>query len=312
MQEKIDWYQEVVDLEPTSKLFFPLAKMVAENDVPRAVDTLQRGLEKHPEFIEARLYFIELLHNNKDKEDYGARLKTQLSVLSPMLMRYAGFWQAWGGSFMEEGQELSSNDKGLAVAFMGAMFENKNISLTDIFSAGLQAVMGSEANFIKPCAAPTSPSVTKNPPSISKKPTLVLKNVSQSIVKPLAVSEADNSEADNDDNEEQFSLRTRSMAEVLAEQGDYSSALEIYQELLQASDSEEEKQDLQSRMATLQGMSGAHQGTDSRLAAKDTPSAVATSPTDASKENKVSSPGKERVISVLASLADRLESRAHS
>ncbi len=315
MQEKIDWYQEVVDLEPSSKLFFPLAKMVAESDIPRAVETLQSGLDKHPEFIEARLFFVELLHKNKNTEDYGTRLKTQLGILSPMLMRYAGFWQAWGDSFLAETGELASNDKGLAVAFMGAMFENKNISVTDIFSAGLQAVMGKEFNpSTAPVASATPAQIDSELKSeLPKKSNVALKNVPQVDAAAFMASQnTDNADLEGDESEEQFSLRTRSMAEVLAEQGDYSSALEIYNELVQVSENEEEKQDLESRIVTLRNMSGGHGESGARMAAKETPAPVTSQEAGEAKENKVSSPGKERVISVLATLADRLENRVQS
>ncbi len=335
MQEKIDWYQEVIDLEPSSKLFFPLAKMLAGSDIPRAVDTLQRGLEKHPEFIEARFYFIELLHKNKETEDYAARLKTQLSMLSPMLMRYAGFWQAWGNSILDESQDLSSDDRGLAVAFMAAMFEDESISLTDIFSAGLRTVLGKEANQVSGAQVNEIPvqeteplkgkdsdetsleSVPQEDLSVPQEDLNVPQkdvNVAQKDIASVAASVVESIDAVAEESEEQFSLRTRSMAEVLAEQGDYTSALEIYRELVQAATTEEEKQDLLSRIVTLSGMSGGHSGHSdqgSRIAAK----AVSTSQvsgTIEAKDGKVSSPGKERVISVLATLADRLESRAHS
>ncbi len=340
MQEKIDWYQEVVDLEPSSKLFFPLAKMVAEQDVSRAVETLQRGLDRHPEFIEARLFFVELLHKYRDKEDYRTRLETQLSILSPMLMRYAGFWQAWGSTLAEKDK---STDKGLAISFMGALFENSALSMTEIFSAGLQAVMSKAAPTgvspavavpevqalspeVEPTQAPPAPeaisvSAAQAVKSVTKKPKISLKVVSvpaktakveqpaqqaTPAVAPVTTmpAPADITDAEHDEHEEQFSLRTRSMAEVLAEQGDYMSAIEIYNELVQHAESEDERNDLQARIASLNHLC------ETGGSVKD--ASLASNEVAENKGAKASSPGKERVISVLESLADRLENRVHS
>ncbi len=380
MQNKIDWYQEVVDLEPSSKLFFPLAKMVAESDVPRAVTTLQSGLERHPEFIEARLFYVELLHKNKEQEDYAARLETQLAVLSPLMMRYAGFWQAWGNILSEKDK---SSDTGLAVSFMGALFENGALSMADIFSAGLQAVVArggtglaetAQAVSIPSASAVASPAVsapaseapvtpastvasvpasesaptavlTPDPispsesvapeltpeptptpevtpapeamsvtaaqavKSVTKKPKISLK-VTQLSVPKVAPDTASAMVKDgktalgveHEESDEPFSLRTRSMAEVLAEQGDYAAAQEIYTELLHAAESAEEKDELQSKIAQLQSI------TESGNETKNAPAPKVADTKDA----KATPPGNERMISALESLAERLENRAHS
>ena len=93
--------------------------------------------------------------------------------------------------------------------------------------------------------------------------------------------------------QETFSIRTRSMAEVLAEQGDIQGALEIYQELAQTAEGAE-KDELSQRIITLQARLGG---------------AV---PTPAVEEAPAKAPtGKEQVLSVLTSLAKGLENRAH-
>ena len=96
-----------------------------------------------------------------------------------------------------------------------------------------------------------------------------------------------------DAHQETFSIRTRSMAEVLAEQGDIQGALEIYQELEQAADGFE-KNELAQRIITLQARLGG------------------SVPTPAVEEIPAKAPtGKEQVLSVLTSLAKALENRAH-
>lgn len=92
MTEKIEWYKEVLELEPNSKVFFPLARMLAEEQrYDEAVEVLEHGLERHSEFLEARLFFIELLF----KTGRETACTVQVNKLSKMFAAYAGFWQAW-------------------------------------------------------------------------------------------------------------------------------------------------------------------------------------------------------------------------
>ena len=63
MTPKIEWFQEILEQEPSSRVFFPLAKLLFESgDVTKALETLRHGLEHHPDFLEARLFLIHLLH----------------------------------------------------------------------------------------------------------------------------------------------------------------------------------------------------------------------------------------------------------
>ena len=48
MTEKIQWYKEVLELEPNSKVFFPLARLlVEEGHLDEAVAVLEQGLARH-------------------------------------------------------------------------------------------------------------------------------------------------------------------------------------------------------------------------------------------------------------------------
>ena len=45
MMEKIEWYQEVLKLDPDSKVFFPLAKLLRDSQQPdKAIEVLRAGL----------------------------------------------------------------------------------------------------------------------------------------------------------------------------------------------------------------------------------------------------------------------------
>ena len=100
-----------------------------------------------------------------------------------------------------------------------------------------------------------------------------------------------------DENPEEPTLRTRSMADVLAEQGDIVGALEIYQELEAAAPTLEEARELHDSVAALV----------SRMAGNST---------EPGEQTEIGEPsygdvgGQNQLMSLLESLADRLEARA--
>lgn len=91
-----------------------------------------------------------------------------------------------------------------------------------------------------------------------------------------------------------LSLRTRSMAEVLAEQGDLQGALDIYTELAATAAGSSEQEVLQQRIAMLR----------TQLEGAAVEDLVPPSPDMAA--------GKDKLISMLEALAERVEARAQS
>lgn len=306
MKAKIEWYQEVLELEPSSKVFFPLARLLAENgQSDDAIATLRQGLDRHPEFIEARLFLIELLHaSHRDDLRDG-----EVGKLARLLGAYPGFWDAWSAC-------LAAGDKGrdtaLALAFLAASFRSGPqgaLSWTAVIEHGLRAMLGGNGAQAAP-AMPTSPSpsraaaapsVSPSAPSdsgISEAPDFeALQDVPEvrggfTVTAASGAAEAQDAQ---DEEEEHFSLRTRSMAQVLAEQGDLKGALDIYEELLAASGSDEERADITGVIQELTNrLKSAGEGSQRQQA------------TDEGQPLQ----GKHKLIHMLESLAERLEARA--
>ena len=352
MSEKIEWYKEVLALEPNSKIFFPLARMLAdEARYDEALDVLGNGLERHGEFLEARLFFIELLYKAGRQADCAA----QIERLQSMFSGYAGFWQAWAACLATSSDAHS--DTASVLRLLAAYFLHGPISLHKVLDDGLDRLLGDtplpsrdgagnaalaangeegeplsaatddademdgagetlttdtalEASLEEPDALPEESEVS------SEEPHAVLKESDEDFNPDAAMSdeaalpesphislgemvEASGSEEpaniENEENEEQFTLRTRSMAEVLAEQGDIKGALDIYQELAAVAVSPEESADLKLRMNTLR----------SRLDNVHEPEMD-----QAASQEDVGSDGKNRLISMLEALAERVEARA--
>ncbi len=306
MKEKIEWYQEVLELEPNSKVFFPLARLLAQTgQIEDALNTLQHGIARHPEFIEARLYYIELLYGHGRMP----QCQEQVDQLSGLFSGYAGFWEAWGACLASSGK---GRDVALALTFLAASFQNSNLTLAQVMELGLQSVLGRKEQ-VAPAAAraaspaeldsaPEASAVSSTPPTVPPLAELVQSLPAESQAVRLAdLAEQARRVAVRDvpqvgDGEERFSLRTRSMAEVLAEQGDFKGALEIYQELALTASTSEETVDLQHRISTLTARLGAAQ--------------EETVPQEEVSLPEASAPGKDRLLSLLETLADRLETRA--
>lgn len=293
MKEKIDWYQEVLELEPGSKVFFPLARLLAEaGQIEKAVRTLRLGLDRHPEFMEARLYFIDLLFKIGEAD----LCNEQLESLAPLFARYAGFWQAWS----KTAGKGAYDDSNIALAFLAAVFRHGPLTLGEVLARGLRDVQGEDLSGGTLERAPVrgareGASAAAPPRDSSSGPGssfASLRAASSSGPEGAAIQEGDGETEEQE--EERFSLRTRSMAEVLAEQGDFVGALEIYRELEAAAASPEEAAELQHRISRLTALLGAAQEQSPALE-----SAVETQS------------GKHRVLSVLEALAERLETRVH-
>lgn len=294
MKQKIEWYREVLELEPGSRVFFPLAKLLAaDGQTAEAVNTLRQGLLRHQDHVEARLLLVELLHLQSDEES----LCKEIERLGGLFSLYPGFWKAWS-------EVLACNpafhDAALAMRFFSAALQGKSINWAGIIEQGLQAMMGEAASTFSPALTPHYQAVSE--PAVSNIAGGVppfTDSPSQASLPPLVSADADDNETaaqggnDDDDTEEAFSLRTRSMAEVLAEQGDIAGALDIYHELVQ-NVSDEEKNSLAARIEELSTrMNGS-------ASAEDKSDAVAPAPGGESK----------RLVSLLESLAQRLEDRA--
>ncbi|MFT3958143.1 MAG: tetratricopeptide repeat protein [Desulfovibrio sp.] len=352
MTEKIEWYKEVLELEPNSKVFFPLARLLSEaGRTDEAVELLDQGLARHEEFLEARLFLIELLHTDNRLE----ACEKQVGRLTKMFSTYAGFWQAWAACINAAGD---APDTAAVLRFLALNFSRGPVSLHDVINHGLASMAdagaGAPAEVRAQAASPAGPEVAAAPadmqparvaaesPVVAAVPAAHDLHVnldahgedagvhdSIDFDPDLAMADDDALPADAgggvasmlaggadayaaytapvtrsetvvvddaDEGEERFSLRTRSMAEVLAEQGDIKGALDIYHELAAAAVHPEESADLRQRITTLTARLGNAQTVDSVQ-----PAATAEHAS-----------GKDKLISMLEALAERVEARAHS
>ena len=296
MMDKIEWYREVLELEPSSKLFFPLARLLVEDGQPEAaLETLRRGLERHPEFLEARLFYIEQLYHHGQPEACVA----EVTELGQLFASYPGFWQAWAASMLGSG----CGDVATALRFLAASFSSRPLNLNEVFERGLRSFMQEAQSSDLPRGRALADLAVMGPKNADAQDQDVLA-AQVAVPSGAGMAAADGqvtAPAAGDGRKgplpqpgavTPLSLRTRSMAEVLAEQGDLQGALDIYTELAAAAAGSPGQEVLQQRIAMLRTqLEGA--------AAEDL---VPPSPDMAA--------GKDKLISMLEALAERVEARA--
>lgn len=131
MKQKIDLYREVLSLEPDSKVFLPLARLLDEDgQLDEAISVVRQGLQRHKDYLEGRLMLIDLLFK---QGDYNV-IEDELKGMTKILCKYDGFWSAWIESLA---QNPDSRDAATALRFFNATMNGHNISWSAVLEQGL-------------------------------------------------------------------------------------------------------------------------------------------------------------------------------
>lgn len=261
MRQKIEWFQEVLSLEPGSKVFFALGKLFVElGELPNAVSTLRQGLDRHPDFMEARLLLVQLLARLD-------RLDEAFDELNPIidpLKAYPDFWSVWAKAVSGDRREFS-----VFLMIVASHLAGAPIRWTDVVLDGLNTMADRLVGPGRPLTAEARP-VPLAAPTVTLPPREVA---------PAA---------------EAASLRTKTMAELLAQQGDYQGAFDIYRELWLQTGPGPEKVELGERLEKMKaGLSEVQKAA-------------------AAKEDPFTLHAKNRLLSTLEVLAARFEARARA
>ncbi|WP_421901748.1 tetratricopeptide repeat protein [Maridesulfovibrio sp.] len=289
MQSKIEWYQEVLALEPSSKVFFPLARLYVEmGNHEKAVTTLRMGLDRHPDYLEARLLLVETLA----KLDRDSEAKAAVAPLTRLFSSYPSFWKMWGASVSEGNDDVAG-----AMAFLFSALHGSPMSWSDVMAEGIKQLTGvSVGERVQKAESVISEDSYDTPGDFVRpapeESALLVDEISEAAA--LVDFDGDSGE-DLTSPVVMDNLKTKTMAEVLASQGDLEGALEIYRDLL-CKASDEDKEELMSFMADI----------SSRIS--QTPMEDVAGD-DASKDPYFKH-AKSKLMSTLELLAERLEARA--
>ncbi len=265
--EKALWYQEVLSLDPQSRIFLPYARFLAGcNAKNEAVQTIRAGLAQHPEFLEARLLLIQLLHEAGEREAAdreGADIIEQLS-------RCPALWEIWSR------RPGVRPDQAAMLLFLSSSLGNKGLGLAEVLHAGIKALAAGGTE-----KAPAPLSASEDPRDSDKKTAERAFVMEKDIPWRGLDSVPEDDEVFEDEEAaplprlhtalEQLSgeatpeartiprdavagkssLHTRSMASILEEQGVYADAADIYRELLKNCFTENERSELLAKLESL-------------------------------------------------------------
>jgi len=292
MEEKIQWYEEILHSDPSSTLFFPLAKLYLEKpDTLKAIEVLQRGIDKHPEHVEARLLLSDLLAET-DRAEERDRL---IAEVSSLLSRYPSFWRGWAEQLQRQGQE----DLAASALFFGVNFAGPETSWSEVLKAGIQAALVGQGQppdaGTTEEAGPNSGESDSNESPAEEEDSLNASSEDQEEIIELVDDRDDEDVESSHGNAEEVeaptTYRTKTMADILAGQGDYAGALEIYRELLDETADSEKRNELEERIRTVQEKQSAEAGSVDEPAEKGPDS------------------DKKALLHRMEKLAERLEAR---
>ncbi len=284
LNERIELYGEILQQDRSSRLFFHLAEMLCASDRKgEAVCVLQKGMLWHPDFFEARLLLVQLLSERNDE----IALREEVAKLCTLLEKYPAFWDVWAQYARQEQPRLA-----LPLRLMAVALRHEGMGVEALLERGLADLEGEAAS-------------QSTVASIGRQAGPVLRTLPDVQITAPHVSGREG-EGEHISVEDTPSLRTRSMANVLAEQGDLVGALAIYQELERRATDMAERGSLQACIQRLEMQMGSN----------FLPEAVA-GPEDTSVAEAEDSPEMEfsdtvELNTFLESLADRLEARAHA
>lgn len=297
-KERIEFYKEVLAAEPTSKLFYPLARIYAEaGELEKSCDTLRQGLRSHPDHMEARLLLVDVLtRSGHEGEAVG-----EVDELGKKLCDHPAFWRLWS-----QKAPGGSPDVALALRFVASCVEGREFTWAEVISAGIDTLSGkgfaesAEEFSFEPATQ------TANEPAggDAASAPIELRDEVESAAASVADEGGDVDEVTTDDpataptsSSAKDALQTRTMAELLARQGDLQGALAILRALVQRTTSDEAREELTAHMHMLeeQGVTG---GTGQASTSRE---AEGEFPLDRAKK---------KLVNALSLLADRLEARA--
>ena len=223
MKNKIELFQELFSSDPTSKVFYPLAKLYAESGMLlQSAETLRQGLSRHPDHMEARLLLIEILH----QLERDAAASEEVEILAGTLSRYPAFWGIWAGM-----AEQRSPDAAVALNFLSTHLAGEEITWAKVLHKGFEALSGrlgygDDLDVETPAPGPARPEPAahkSDAPEFTFEAETPAGAFAKSRTKAVAGGRADDGSGP--------SLRTRTKAELLVSQGDHAGALEILGEL---------------------------------------------------------------------------------
>ncbi len=247
MQEKIKWYEEILAVEPGSKLFYPLAWLyLQEEELDKAAAALISGLEKHPEFFQARVLLLEVL----DRQGREQELENQMHQALEEFSKNSRFWDLAADYF----ERRSDPDLAVALRYLGQALQSRHTGWVQLLQQALkQGVQGSALSQQDKISEPEArPGTAPDSEALGLSPG---ENEMEFFQKQNTAQEeqdlASQGGSEELEQKRESHYKTATMAEIMAEQGDYQGAGDIYSWLVEQTESETKRAELRARREEL-------------------------------------------------------------
>ncbi len=140
-QDRIEFYEQLLEIEPCSKLFFTLARLYFDhNDLEKARKILESGLEKHPEHIQAKLLLASVMERAGDL----SAARGIYREIFDRIFNYPELWAGLAAGFREEGR----SEPALAAAFLSSWIADPSLTWSRVFQNGLDSLKGPDTSSV--------------------------------------------------------------------------------------------------------------------------------------------------------------------
>lgn len=302
MTNKLELYREVLEIEPNSKVFFPLARLLAEaGQDDEAVRTLTRGIGFHPDHLEAKFFLIELLTRLGRTGEADA----VFADVGGLLARYPSVWLLWSRT-----AATRSKDPALAMLFLANYFQDQTLTWAEVMERGLRSLRQTAEAAARETAPETTVPVGAPPehpaPEAEQGGTPGLRGAREvrELAADLLTAPRETAEkAKGRTKGRDADVRTKTMAALLAQQGDTAGAKAIYAELLTSLPPGPEREEISALSAALDTP---EKGADAPVASDEEAASRPAEPAAGGHKNG----GPAKLVSFLEALAGRLDARA--
>ncbi len=279
-EERIRFYEQVLELEPGSKLFFILARLYYDHrQLEKAAEVLKSGLHKHPEHMQARLLLAAIMEEHEDTESARGIYREVFELL----FDHPGFWPA----LAEHMQSRNQKDPAMACAFLSAWLKDPGLTWTAVLQSGLEnffsaAIASPKSKEVLETSAqepnlssseelettPDEESFADNPaalspeddphePSAEKNSSSGSEQAYEDLPHESATADGSDISDQDSDHEETSEIDyqdagTESMAGLLVAQGEYRKALDIYLDLWSKSLPGSERREIEESIRLLE------------------------------------------------------------
>lgn len=136
MNDTLRLLDELLEHDSGSKIFFPLARMYKkQGDTARAIEIIRKGLGFHPDYLDAQLFLIELLHD----AGLSGEAETIAQSIYAKFSQYGAFWSTLRSSFVK----ADHSELLLAAFLFEQASKNQNVNLFSLLQSGISQYLES-------------------------------------------------------------------------------------------------------------------------------------------------------------------------